>query len=267
MSLKTTVILLSSLLVFSNLKAEAKCPCRPTKTLVTASLPSRLSLDPNHGSAKIVVPFDAKVSVDDRELGGHGPVRWYRWAPSGTEKHQMVSIHGTWSDRVTGEQKSYRRRILVRPGAIRPVNLCGTSLESIGQTIVQRSNRHRDANGVHPLTMSETLAASAQKHADAMAKRKTLTHQLDGRSFVDRAEDEGYRFFAGAENIAEGAWSSNHVVEMWMRSPGHRKNLLSAEYTEVGVGTAWAEDGTRFDVQVFGRPAPKRQTLIGADLH
>ena len=53
---------------------------------------------------------------------------------------------------------------------------------------------------------------------------------------------------------AEGAWSSSHVVDMWMRSPGHRRNLLGSSYTEIGIGTAWSDDGTRYDVQVFGRP-------------
>ncbi|MEO1525718.1 MAG: CAP domain-containing protein [Planctomycetota bacterium] len=254
MSRKIVVLFLTILLFSTASSANAQCPCRkPSRAAFSTSS----GCDLKRGGAKIIVPFDAKVSVDGRELGGFGPVRWYQGNPA-VDANRLSLIRGTWTDRVTGEKRSYERKILVRPGSIRPVNLCGDSLEAIAKGVVERSNRHRKANGVGPLMMSNTLAAAAQKHADAMARRKTLAHQLDGRGFVDRAQDEGYSFLAGAENIAEGAWSSEHVVEMWMRSPGHRKNLLSGDYTEIGIGTAWAEDGTRFDVQVFGRPAMNR---------
>ena len=65
---------------------------------------------------------------------------------------------------------------------------------------------------------------------------------------MERSEKEGYHFAAGGENIAEGAFSSWDVVSMWMRSSGHKKNLLSRDYTEIGIGTPWDSRGRRYDV-------------------
>lgn len=233
---------------------QAECPYR-------RSVPARVQTSPELekvrgtqvGYAKIVVPFDATVSVDGRKLEGRGPVRWYRRTPG--DEPQLVTIRGTWRDRVDGQSNEYVRNILVQSGRVRPVNLCGDSLAQITGRVVDRSNLYRARVGAKPLTQNAQLSAAAQKHAENMASQNRLAHQLDGKGFLERSQGEGYTFLTGGENIAEGAWSSSHVVEMWMRSPGHRRNLLSSGYSEIGVGTAWAEDGTRYDVQVFGRPA------------
>jgi hypothetical protein len=79
---------------------------------------------------------------------------------------------------------------------------------------------------------------------------------------VDRLERAGYTgWTAIAENIAAGYPTPEAVVQGWMSSPGHRANLLSPRYTEIGIGLVKSSDrfGT-FWTQNFGSrraiPAP-----------
>ena len=63
-----------------------------------------------------------------------------------------------------------------------------------------------------------------------------------------------YTARAAGENIAEGYTSGAALVAGWMTSAAHRTNILSARYTETGVGTARSKAGRTYHVQVFGRP-------------
>jgi uncharacterized protein YkwD len=59
---------------------------------------------------------------------------------------------------------------------------------------------------------------------------------------------------ASGENVAEGYTSGAALVAGWMTSPAHRANILSARYTETGVGTARAKNGRTYHAQVFALP-------------
>ena len=70
----------------------------------------------------------------------------------------------------------------------------------------------------------------------------------------DRVEALGYRYAAVAENIAAGQNSAGEVVEGWMHSPGHRKNILNSDVTQIGVGHARGGEFGTYWTQVFGKP-------------
>ncbi|MCA1734131.1 MAG: CAP domain-containing protein, partial [Acidobacteria bacterium] len=57
----------------------------------------------------------------------------------------------------------------------------------------------------------------------------------DGREPFEVIEDRGYDFREAGENLAAGFASAKLVVAAWMRSPGHRDNLLSPSFEAVGV--------------------------------
>ena len=64
----------------------------------------------------------------------------------------------------------------------------------------------------------------------------------------------GYRYSYLAENVAAGQRSPQSVVDSWMKSSGHRKNILNPKVTEIGVGySSVSRDryGTYW-TQVFG---------------
>ncbi|QEG00180.1 hypothetical protein Mal15_42490 [Stieleria maiorica] len=181
--------------------------------------------------ARIIVPSDAKVFVDGSELNDRGPVRWYKWTPSKDQPSKNVTLTATWQDRVTQARKKHTRKIVMRPGKIRCVILCGASLESIVDGVIWRTNLQRQHFGIAPLVENPMLTAAVQKHAHHLSRQKKLTHQLNGKGFLSRSRREGYHLMTGGENIAEGAWSFVDVVEMWIRLQGHRRNILSREFT------------------------------------
>ncbi len=64
----------------------------------------------------------------------------------------------------------------------------------------------------------------------------------------------GISYKAAGENIAKGQRTPAEVMKGWMNSPGHRANILSSSYTEIGVGYVTDSNGTAYWVQHFIRP-------------
>lgn len=90
---------------------------------------------------------------------------------------------------------------------------------------------------VAPLTMNVALRTAARLHSQDMADQNYFSHtSLDGRTFVDRIRAAGYMGSPLGENIAGSASTPQHVVSMWMQSPGHCANIMAAKYRSIGVG-------------------------------
>ena len=108
---------------------------------------------------------------------------------------------------------------------------------------------------VGPLSADLILAVAAQRHAEDMSDRQFFEHDNpDGVSPHQRMRAAGYNGSATGENIAKGQGSPAAVVEAWRKSPGHCRNMMSAGYTELGVGYHRAGKGGPYWVQNFGRP-------------
>lgn len=106
---------------------------------------------------------------------------------------------------------------------------------------------------VGPLTWNNTLQKAAEGHAWDMSNNNYFSHtSLNGRSMEDRIVSAGYKFngyksFAVGENIAWGQSSIDEVMDGWFKSPGHCKNLMNAQFKEVGVA-----ENHKYWVQDFG---------------
>ena len=121
------------------------------------------------------------------------------------------------------------------------------------QALFDDANRERASQGLQPLQWDPMLAAAARQHARVMARENLLSHQCPGEPPLDqRAARAGARFAMIAENVAVGP-SPERIHEGWMHSPGHRKNILNAEVTAVGMATTRGSKGL-FAVQDFSRP-------------
>ncbi|NUZ06543.1 CAP domain-containing protein [Piscinibacter koreensis] len=136
-------------------------------------------------------------------------------------------------------------------------------LGAAARLMVEQSNAFRRAEGLEPLRADATLAAAAQGFADYMAKTDRYAHDADGRTPAQRIGSRGYAFCAVAENIGFAlntagfatAELATTFVEGWKNSPPHRRNLLSTDVAEIGVGVAQSARSKRFyGVQVFARP-------------
>jgi uncharacterized protein YkwD len=126
-------------------------------------------------------------------------------------------------------------------------------------TVVRLTNVERARKRLAALEASPRLMRAAQIHADQMARFGRLDHELPRATYPrpeDRLKTVKYAWRAWAENVAYGPQKPDEVLRVWMKSSGHRANILSTTLTEIGVGHAKDKEGRLYWVQVFGRPAP-----------
>jgi hypothetical protein len=97
-------------------------------------------------------------------------------------------------------------------------------------------NQSRVEAGVPPLKSDPKLQEAARRHSLLLAKRHALSHQFAGEApLADRFRAVGLLFTAAAENVGMNTELSD-VNNMFLRSPGHRANMLNAAYDAGGVG-------------------------------
>lgn len=125
-------------------------------------------------------------------------------------------------------------------------------------SVLTFTNDARMAAGLTPLREESRLMRAAQVQSEQMGQLTMMDHVLPKAPFpkpADRLAAARYTWAAYAENVAVGQPSAEAVVNAWMKSPGHRANILNPNYTELGVGYAVDVAGRPYYAQVFGRPA------------
>lgn len=97
-----------------------------------------------------------------------------------------------------------------------------------------------------PLTWNEKLEKAAVDHSNDMFQKKYFSHIApDGSNGGDRMMNAGYAWKFYGENIAEGFTSEQKVVDGWLHSADHCKNIMSSNYKEMGIGRSgnyWTQD-------------------------
>jgi uncharacterized protein YkwD len=107
-------------------------------------------------------------------------------------------------------------------------------------------NAERARYGLAALRLNKKLSRAARRHARDMVRRDYFSHDtLGGGTFVDRIRRSGYLSGARSWSVGENlAWGSHErsapraITDMWMNSAGHRANILSSSFREVGIGLA-----------------------------
>ena len=98
---------------------------------------------------------------------------------------------------------------------------------------------------VPALTLDPQLNASSDKFAVDLATYNYFSHTgRDGSQPWDRMTREGYIWRAAGENIAAGYTTTRAVVNGWLASPGHCRNIMSANFKNVGVGYGYSATST-----------------------
>ncbi len=128
----------------------------------------------------------------------------------------------------------------------------GTTISGPIQAVVGLTNDQRSANGLAPLALDQALVNAAQAHAAYQASTNTMSHAgCNGTDAGARIGAQGYAWSRWGENVAMGYPDPPSVMGGWMGSSGHRQNILNGNYTEIGVGVAYAADGTPYWTQVL----------------
>ncbi|MFC7616956.1 CAP domain-containing protein [Actinokineospora soli] len=99
---------------------------------------------------------------------------------------------------------------------------------SVDAEVLALVNAERADAGCAAVKLDARLTEAGQGHSEDMSDNDYFSHtSLDGRSFVDRAREAGYRS-PGAENIARGQQSAEQVMEAWMDSPATARTSSTA---------------------------------------
>ena len=124
--------------------------------------------------------------------------------------------------------------------------------QNYAQRVLDLVNIERRKAGVKPLVLSDELMRAAVVRSQEIIKVFSHT-RTDGTSFTSIVSRHGRRI---GENIAGGYQTPEEVVDGWMHSEGHRKNILHPDFTELGVGYAYEENSQYkyYWVQIFRRP-------------
>jgi uncharacterized protein YkwD len=101
-------------------------------------------------------------------------------------------------------------------------------------SMYEKINGYRIQAGVAPLGISDKCTVSAQDHAEDMINRDFFSHHSPTETFGERVKRHGFRGSTG-ENIAMAS-SLDRVFNNWLKSRGHRKNILKAKYKNTGLG-------------------------------
>jgi uncharacterized protein YkwD len=116
----------------------------------------------------------------------------------------------------------------------------------VSQATLCLLNQQRAANGIGPLVENAALSTASVGYSQRMVAEGFFDHESpDGGTLVQRLTAVGYLggddAWVVGENIGWGQASlatPRSMLTAWMNSAGHRENLLSADYTEVGLGVA-----------------------------
>ncbi|MEV7093975.1 CAP domain-containing protein [Amycolatopsis sp. NPDC051045] len=113
--------------------------------------------------------------------------------------------------------------------------------------VIALVNDERAKAGCDPLTEESHVTKAAQDYSDQMSAGNFFSHTSpDGTTFDQRIKIAGYPK-PGAENIAKGQTSAAQVMDSWMKSEGHRANILNCSLKKIGVGVTtagwyWVQD-------------------------
>jgi uncharacterized protein YkwD len=118
------------------------------------------------------------------------------------------------------------------------------NLERVRAAVLCLHNRERARHGLPRLRENPLLRRAAERHTDNMVSERFFDHTSpSGSTMVERIRRTGYtkraRSWALGENIAWGSGSlatAAQIHRSWMKSPGHRANILQRSFREIGIG-------------------------------
>ncbi|MCM3090068.1 CAP domain-containing protein [Cytobacillus sp. AMY 15.2] len=140
----------------------------------------------------------------------------------------------------------------IYPGQKVNIPTLSKATTGVEEQVVQLVNQERAKYGLKPLKSNWELARVARYKSQDMINKRYFDHNSPtyGSPF-DMMRSFGITYRTAGENIAAGQKTPQEVVTAWMNSEGHRKNILSANFTEIGVGYAQGGSYGHYWTQMF----------------
>jgi len=124
-------------------------------------------------------------------------------------------------------------------------------LNGFAEEVLILVNKARADEGLAPLAADPFLTMGAEIRTEEIIEQFSHT-RTDGTSCFTALDEVGASYRKAGENIAIGQTSPKQVVEEWLASPGHRANIMDADFSRIGIavtestnseydGYAWAQ--------------------------
>ncbi|MDR0315238.1 MAG: SafA/ExsA family spore coat assembly protein [Oscillospiraceae bacterium] len=155
---------------------------------------------------------------------------------------------------IKSSNPQFKNPDLIYPGDKVYVPLPDAQVASIETQVFNLVNKERRAAGLNELKYNWQVARVARFKSEDMRDNKYFSHEspVYGTPFnMLKSFNISYR--AAGENIAKGQKTAQAVMDAWMGSPGHRTNILNANFTEIGVGYVEGTGGPYW-TQIFIKP-------------
>lgn len=115
--------------------------------------------------------------------------------------------------------------------------------EDLVAQVIRYTNEYRAENGCGPVGEHPVLNAVAQDYAIEMAEGDFFAHEAPhGSTLAERMEVVDYAYQVVGENLAAGFSSARAVVDNWMLSEDHRRNMMNCQFEDIGVGHIFLEE-------------------------
>lgn len=129
-----------------------------------------------------------------------------------------------------------------------------SNISALESEVINLVNVERRKNGQPTLSPNNELSNVARIKSQDFINNNYFSHNSPtyGTPF-NMLRTFGVPFTAAAENVANGQRTASEVMNSWMNSSGHRSNILSPAYNQIGVGVARDSNGRLYWTQMFIR--------------
>lgn len=156
---------------------------------------------------------------------------------SGDTMWKIASKYKMGTSEIITANPSVKNHNLIYPGQKLTIPTVNTSVTTAEAEVVRLVNAERQKAGLKPLIHNWELSRVARIKSQDMMKNKYFDHNSPtyGTPF-NMMKNFGITYKSAGENIAMGQTTPAAVMKAWMNSPGHKANILSTSFTQIGVG-------------------------------
>ncbi|SFX49221.1 uncharacterized protein, YkwD family [Thermoactinomyces sp. DSM 45891] len=228
----TSVLIFSLVIVACTSAADSggnKAPATSTDASQVAPVPTESTSSLSTNSSE-----PTKSEASGKEEGKNNST-----AEANQKEKNVKPTNSTTESPTTSKTPTTQEKSKTPSPAKPPANSSNRSLSSVENEVVRLVNIERQKAGLKPLVADTKLSSVARAKSQDMIDLRYFNHQSPryGSPF-DMMRQFGIRYQAAGENIACGQPTPAEVMKGWMNSPGHRANILSRDFTKIGVGSA-----------------------------
>ena len=139
-----------------------------------------------------------------------------------------------------------------KPHPIASKPIASNPTASTSREILFFVNEFRRSKGLPALQANSYISSVALGHSRDMLTGKSPFGHDGFRQRIDRISGKLGRLHVAAENVASGSMGAREVVDGWLHSPGHRRNIMG-DFQLTGIGVAEASNGMIYFTQIFVR--------------